>query len=76
MIVDVSCVTEQGLRLYEVLGADRCSYQDLRDGATRLLEIDHTLPNSATGLYLVLCGPTTEDWAADTIREAGTALGG
>jgi hypothetical protein len=71
-IVDVSCVTEQGLRLYEVLGADRCSYQDLRDGATRLLEIDHTLPTSAAGLYLVLCEPPAEDWAADTIRDVFT----
>ncbi|MEV5986428.1 ATP-dependent DNA helicase [Streptomyces sp. NPDC052051] len=71
-VVDVSCDTDQGLRLYEVLGAGRSAYQDLREGATRLLEIDHTLPTSATGLYLVLCEPPAEDWAADAIRDIFT----
>ncbi|MFF9123907.1 HelD family protein [Streptomyces sp. NPDC014889] len=68
-VVDVSCVTDEGLRLYEVLGAGRSAYQDLREGATRLLEINHTLPTSATGLYLVLCEPPTENWAADAVRD-------
>ncbi|MGY3680554.1 AAA family ATPase [Streptomyces sp. TE33382] len=68
-IVDVSCVTEQGLSLYEVLGAGRSTYQDLRSGATRLLEINHTLPTPATTLYLVLCEQPAEDWSADTVRD-------
>ncbi|MFE9852868.1 AAA family ATPase [Streptomyces sp. NPDC005576] len=68
-IVDVSCVTERGLFLYEVLGAGRAAYEDFREGATRLLEIDHTLPSPAAARYLVLCEPPTEDWSADTVRD-------
>ncbi|WP_327177353.1 AAA family ATPase [Streptomyces sp. NBC_01335] len=68
-VVDVSCVTDRGLFLYEVLGAGRAGYEDLRAGATRLLEIDHTLPAPAAARYLVLCEPPTEDWSADTVRD-------
>ncbi|MEU2506390.1 ATP-binding domain-containing protein [Streptomyces sp. NPDC007863] len=68
-IVDVRCVTQQGLFLYEALGAGRSSYADLRSGATRLLEINHTLPHPADGLYLVLPEPPSEDWSVDTIRD-------
>ncbi|MCX5558389.1 AAA family ATPase [Streptomyces sp. NBC_00038] len=67
-VVDVSCVTSEGLFIYEVLGAGRSMYEDLRSGATRLLEINHTLPVPATGLYLVLCEPPVEDWSADTVH--------
>jgi hypothetical protein len=68
-IVDVSCVTRHGLFLYEALGAGRSTYADLRSGATRLLEINHTLPTPADSLYLVLSEPPAEDWSADTIRD-------
>lgn len=68
-VVDVSCVTGQGLFLYEALGAGRSSYADLRSGATRLLEINHTLPTPADSLYLVLSEPPAEDWSADTVRD-------
>ncbi|MFI9121482.1 HelD family protein [Streptomyces bikiniensis] len=68
-VVDVSCVTQHGLFLYEALGAGRSTYADLRSGATRLLEINHTLPAPADGLYLVLSEPPAEDWSADTIRD-------
>ncbi|MFE3740241.1 HelD family protein [Streptomyces sp. NPDC059134] len=68
-IVDVSCLTARGLFLYEALGAGRSTYPDLRSGATRLLEINHTLPAPADGLYLVLPEPPAEDWSADTIRD-------
>lgn len=68
-VVDVSCVTQHGLFLYEALGAGRATYADLRSGATRLLEINHTLPAPADGLYLALSEPPTEDWSVDTIRE-------
>ncbi|WP_314250548.1 HelD family protein [Streptomyces sp. DSM 40907] len=68
-LVDVSCVTGQGLFLYEALGAGRAAYADLRSGATRLLEINHTLPTRADGLYLVLSEPPAEDWSADTVRD-------
>ncbi|MGW9381554.1 ATP-binding domain-containing protein [Streptomyces albidoflavus] len=68
-VVDVSCVTQHGLFLYEALGAGRSTYADLRSGATRLLEINHTLPAPADGLYLALSEPPAEDWSVDTIRE-------
>ncbi|QNP75923.1 AAA family ATPase [Streptomyces roseirectus] len=68
-IVDVSCVTRHGLFLYEALGAGHCAYADLRAGATRLLEVNHTLPTPADGLYLVLPEPPAEDWSAGTIRD-------
>ncbi|GAA3377874.1 hypothetical protein GCM10020367_55280 [Streptomyces sannanensis] len=68
-VIDVSCVTGDGLFVYEVLGAGRSTYADLRSGATRLFEIDHTLPTAADGLYLVLCEPPVEDWSADTVHD-------
>ncbi|MFH8371199.1 AAA family ATPase [Streptomyces sp. NPDC018031] len=68
-VVDVSCVTDRGVRLYEVLGAGHSTYRHLRSGATRLLEIDHTLPTRAAVRYLVLCEPPAEDWSADTTRD-------
>ncbi|MEY6566499.1 ATP-binding domain-containing protein, partial [Streptomyces sp. PGLac3x] len=68
-VVDVSCVTQHGLFLYEALGAGRSTYADMRSGATRLLEINHTLPAPAEGLYLALSEPPAEDWSVDTIRE-------
>ncbi|MCZ1009467.1 AAA family ATPase [Streptomyces lydicus] len=68
-LVDVSCPTDNGLFLYEVLGAGRSTYEDLRSGATRLLEINHTLPTPADSLHLVLSEPPTEDWSADTIHD-------
>ncbi|MFF5390898.1 HelD family protein [Streptomyces sp. NPDC013012] len=68
-VVDVSCATEHGLFLYEALGAGCSTYADLRSGATRLLEINHTLPAPADGLYLVLSEPPAEDWSVDTIRD-------
>ncbi|MFG2532578.1 HelD family protein [Streptomyces sp. NPDC048516] len=68
-LVDVSCLTENGLFLYEVLGAGRSTYEDLRSGATRLLEINHTLPTPADSLYLVLSEAPTEDWSADTVHD-------
>ncbi|MFF7533258.1 HelD family protein [Streptomyces bobili] len=69
LVVDVSCVTGRGLFLYEALGAGRSTYADLRSGATRLLEINHTLETPAAGLYLVLSEPPAEDWSADTVRD-------
>lgn len=66
--IDVSRVGQDGLFLYEVLGAGRSAYADLRAGATRLLEINHTLPRTADRLYLVLSEPPAEGWAADTVR--------
>ncbi|OEJ95721.1 HelD family protein [Streptomyces thermolilacinus] len=67
-VVDVACATGRGHFLYEALGAGRSSYADLRSGATRLLEINHTLSTPADRLYLVLSGPPAEDWSADTVR--------
>lgn len=71
-VVDVSCVTGTGLALYEVLGAGRTSHADLRAGAARLLEVDHTLPARADRLYLVLSEPPAEPWSADSIRDVFT----
>ncbi|MGW0790841.1 AAA family ATPase [Streptomyces sp. NPDC002911] len=68
-VVDVSCRTEDGHLLYEVLGAGLATYADLRAGAVRLLEINHTLPEPAGLLCLVLAGPPAEDWSAATVHE-------
>ncbi len=68
-IVDVGCTTEQGLFLYEVLGAGLSAHADLRSGAARLLEINRTLPSPADRLYLVLSEPPAEDWSADAIHD-------
>lgn len=67
--VDVMCVTGSGRHLYEVLGNGRSSHQDLRSGAARLLEINHTLPEPADRLYLVLCEPPSDPWSASTVRD-------
>ncbi|WP_446696834.1 ATP-binding domain-containing protein, partial [Streptomyces lonarensis] len=56
-VIDVSCVSASGLVLYEVMAAGRTSYTDLRSGAVRLREINHTLPAAAEALYLVLPEP-------------------
>jgi hypothetical protein len=66
-VIDVCRTAEDGHFLYEVLGAGRSTYADLRSGATRLLEINHTLPAPADRLYLVLSEPPAEDWSADTV---------
>ncbi|WP_329176833.1 HelD family protein [Streptomyces sp. NBC_01477] len=68
-IVDVSCGTNDGHLLYEVLGAGHSSYADLRAGAVRLMEITHTLSSPADRLYLVLSEPPAEDWSAGTVLE-------
>ncbi|MET8631640.1 ATP-binding domain-containing protein [Streptomyces sp. NPDC004680] len=68
-VIDVSCTTKDGRFLYEVLDASRCTYADLRSGAVRLLEINHTLPAPADRLHLVLCQPPAEKWAADTLHD-------
>lgn len=68
-VVDVSCATRNGHYLYEVLGADRSTYTDPQSGATRLLEINHTLPKPGERLHLVLSEPPAEDWAADTVHD-------
>ncbi|PLW71469.1 ATP-dependent DNA helicase, partial [Streptomyces sp. DJ] len=67
-VVDISCTTEDSRFLYEVLDAGHSSYADLRAGAVRLLEINHTLPAPADRLHLVLSEPPAEDWAAETVR--------
>lgn len=68
-VVDVRCVTDTGLHLYEVLGAGRTSHADLRAGAARLLEVDHTLPSKADHRYLVLSGAPAEPWSVGSIRD-------
>ncbi|MFI8952617.1 ATP-binding domain-containing protein [Streptomyces sp. NPDC053750] len=68
-IVDGSCTTEHGHFLYEVLGAGLSTYADLRSGAARLHEINHTLPTTADRLYLVLSQPPAEDWSAATVHD-------
>ncbi|CAM5331445.1 AAA family ATPase [Streptomyces atroolivaceus] len=68
-VVDVECTTAQGHLLYEVLGAGLSTYADLRSGAARLHEINHTLPKPADRLCLVLATPPAEDWSAATIHD-------
>jgi DNA helicase IV len=69
-VIDVSCATPQGRILYEILGAGLSAYPDLRSGAARLLEINHTLPTPADRLCLVLSDPPAEGWAAEVLRAA------
>ncbi|MGX1314958.1 DNA helicase IV [Streptomyces calvus] len=71
-VVDVSCVTDTGLNLYEVLGAGRTSHADLRAGAARLLEVDHVLSSKAARRFLVLSEPPAEPWSADAVRDVFT----
>ncbi|MEU3036564.1 HelD family protein [Streptomyces griseoaurantiacus] len=68
-VVDVDCTTEHGRFLYEVLGAGLSTYPDLRSGAARLREVNHTLPTAADRLYLVLSQPPAEDWSADAVHD-------
>ncbi|MEW2260075.1 AAA family ATPase [Streptomyces sp. NPDC047869] len=68
-LVDVSCVTEQGLSLYEVLGAGQSSHAELRAGAARLLEIEYALSAKGDRRYLVLSGPPGEAWSAQAVRD-------
>lgn len=65
---DVVCATPHGLVVYEVLGADRTGYADLRSGAARLFEVNHTLDTRADRLCLVLSEPPTETWSAEALR--------
>ncbi|MFE5893318.1 HelD family protein [Streptomyces sp. NPDC056462] len=68
-VVDVTCATEKGSILYEVLGAGRSAYPDLRSGAARLIEVNHTLPAPADHLYLVLSEPPADVWTADAVHD-------
>ncbi|MGK9462824.1 HelD family protein [Streptomyces sp. G6] len=68
-VADVDCTTEHGRFLYEVLGAGLSTYPDLRSGAARLREVNHTLPTAADRLYLVLSQPPAEDWSADAVHD-------
>ncbi|MFF0133791.1 HelD family protein [Streptomyces mirabilis] len=69
LVIDVSRTAEDGHFLYEVLGAGHSAYADLRSGAARLLEINHTLPAPADRLYLVLSEPPAEDWSAEALHD-------
>ncbi|MET7904787.1 ATP-binding domain-containing protein [Streptomyces sp. NPDC005355] len=68
-VIDVSRTAEDGHFLYEILGAGHSAYADLRSGAARLLEINHTLPTPADRLYLVLSEPPAEDWSAEALLD-------
>jgi hypothetical protein len=68
-VADVILDGRNGLVRYEVLGAGRSGYADLRAGAVRLMELDHIEPRPADSRYLVLSEPPTEDWAPDAVRE-------
>ncbi|HSA53500.1 MAG TPA: UvrD-helicase domain-containing protein, partial [Yinghuangia sp.] len=67
-VADVVREGPDGVVLYEVLGAGATAYADLRAGATRLQEVDHTLPRPADRRYLVLAEPPAEDWTTETLR--------
>ncbi|WP_030543820.1 ATP-binding domain-containing protein [Streptomyces albus] len=68
-VTDVMLDGRNGLSRYEVLGAGRSGYADLRAGAIRLMELDHTEPGPADHRYLVLSEPPKEDWAPEAVRE-------
>ncbi|MGW3413888.1 ATP-binding domain-containing protein [Streptomyces sp. NPDC000888] len=67
LVADVTLEDQDRLSLYEVLGAGRSAYADLRSGAVRLLEINHVLPSPADHRYLVLSEPPAEAWMPDAV---------
>ncbi|MFG3085775.1 HelD family protein [Streptomyces parvulus] len=67
-VVDVTCTTEHGHFLYEVLGAGLTSYPDLRSGAAFLREVNHTLRTAADHLCLVLSQPPAEAWSPAAVH--------
>ncbi|MEO3765354.1 ATP-binding domain-containing protein [Streptomyces sp. B8F3] len=69
LTTDVIADGPNGRFLYEVLGAGRSAYADLRAGAVRLLEIDHLDSRAADRRYLVLSEPPAENWAPGTARD-------
>jgi hypothetical protein len=69
-VSDATLEGPDGFVRYEVLGADRSGYSQLRAGAARLIELDRVETRTADTRYLILSEPPTEDWAPDAIREA------
>ncbi|MET8854813.1 ATP-binding domain-containing protein [Streptomyces sp. NPDC004579] len=69
-VSDATLEGPDGFVRYEVLGADRSGYPQLRAGAARLIELDRVETRTADTRYLILSEPPTEDWAPDAIREA------
>ncbi|MGW5851137.1 ATP-binding domain-containing protein [Streptomyces sp. NPDC055254] len=65
---DVIADGPNGLCLYEVLGAGRSAYADLRAAAARLMEIDHIGPRAADHRYLIMSEQPADDWAPDAVR--------
>ncbi|MFE1951990.1 HelD family protein [Streptomyces sp. NPDC059524] len=66
-LADVTCTTPDGEVLYEVLGSGRTTYQDLREGAVRILELHYVLAGRFDARCLVLSEPPTEPWAAEAV---------
>ncbi|MGW3911787.1 ATP-binding domain-containing protein [Streptomyces sp. NPDC005070] len=69
-VSDATLEGPDGFVRYEVLGADRSGYSQLRAGAARLIELDRVETRTADTRYLILSEPPTEEWAPDAILEA------
>ncbi|AQS68422.1 ATP-binding domain-containing protein [Streptomyces pactum] len=66
---DVVVDGPKGFFLYEVLGAGRSAYADLRAGAARLMELEHLSSRAFDHRFLVLSEPPTDDWAAGALKD-------
>ncbi|WP_121714061.1 AAA family ATPase [Streptomyces sp. E5N91] len=66
---DVVVDGPKGLFLYEVLGAGRSTYADLRAGAVRLMEIEYLSSRAIDQRFLVLSEPPADDWTAAAMKE-------
>ncbi|WP_328900945.1 AAA family ATPase [Streptomyces sp. NBC_00441] len=67
-LVDLTYTGDDGPVLYEVLSAGCTTHPDVRAGAARLLEINHTSRLHAKHLFLVLCDPPAQAWVSDSVR--------
>ncbi|MFJ8011670.1 UvrD-helicase domain-containing protein [Streptomyces sp. NPDC096339] len=68
-LVDLTYTGDDGPVLYEVLSAGCTTHPDVRAGAARLLEVNHTSQLHARHLFLVLCAPPAQAWASDAVRQ-------
>ncbi|MFE1071039.1 ATP-binding domain-containing protein [Streptomyces sp. NPDC058783] len=66
---DVVVDSPKGLFLYEVLGAGRSTYADLRAGAVRLMEIEYLSSRAVDQRFLVLSEPPADDWTAAAAKD-------
>jgi DNA helicase IV len=68
--IDIACDGPAGTVLYEVLGEGGHTYERMREGVLRIIEVQYAEGESADHRFLVLPRQPAETWAAETVREA------